>query len=333
MERKGIDISHWQGNIDWQAVKASGVEFAIIKAGGSDDGFYTDSNFETNYSNAKAVGMPIGAYYFVGKDFKSKEDGIADAKRFVDIIKDKSFEYPIYVDVEITRPEEKEGVTEATIEFCKYLQDKKYLYGIYGSDIGTFETRVNLNELDGIEIWVARYGGEPKYVPCYGMWQYSSSGQVLGIKGNVDMNLCYKDYPTIIKNGGFNNIAVAEEIEKVEVSQYKHNVGDYVTFNAIFATSLDNVELNPLYPGGKITSIKDGARNPYLINEGMGWVNDDVITEENTEKAYTVKQGDSLWTIAVRELGNGNRYIDIANRNNIANVNKIYPGQVLIIPK
>lgn len=68
MTRKGIDVSHWQGTIDWNKVKKAGIEFAIIKAGGSDAGFYTDSRWEANYKGAKAAGIPIGAYYFVGKD-------------------------------------------------------------------------------------------------------------------------------------------------------------------------------------------------------------------------------------------------------------------------
>ena len=68
MTRKGIDVSHWQGTIDWNKVKKAGIEFAIIKAGGSDAGFYTDSKWEANYKGAKAAGIPIGAYYFVGKD-------------------------------------------------------------------------------------------------------------------------------------------------------------------------------------------------------------------------------------------------------------------------
>ena len=68
MTRKGIDVSHWQGTIDWNKIKKAGIEFAIIKAGGSDAGFYTDSKWEANYKGAKAAGIPIGAYYFVGKE-------------------------------------------------------------------------------------------------------------------------------------------------------------------------------------------------------------------------------------------------------------------------
>ena len=87
MTRKGIDVSHWQGTIDWNKVKKAGIEFAIIKVGGSDAGFYTDSKWEANYKGAKAAGIPIGAYYFVGKDCVTASAGKADAERFLQILK------------------------------------------------------------------------------------------------------------------------------------------------------------------------------------------------------------------------------------------------------
>ena len=97
MTRKGIDVSHWQGTIDWNKVKKAGIEFAIIKAGGSDAGFYTDSKWEANYKGAKAAGIPIGAYYFVGKDCVTAAAGKADAERFLQILKGKQLEYPVYI--------------------------------------------------------------------------------------------------------------------------------------------------------------------------------------------------------------------------------------------
>ena len=100
MMNKGIDVSHWQGNIDWNKVKKAGIEFAIIKAGGSDAGFYTDSKWEANYKGAKAAGIPIGAYYFVGKDCVTAAAGKADAERFLKILKGKQLEYPVYMDNE-----------------------------------------------------------------------------------------------------------------------------------------------------------------------------------------------------------------------------------------
>lgn len=333
MEIKGIDVSHWQGDIDWELVKNSGVEFAIIKAGGSDDGFYTDSKFESNYAGAKAVGLPIGAYYFVGKDFVSSADGKADADRFIEILKGKSFEYPVYLDIESTNPKDKEGVTDAAISFCRQMENAGYFVGIYGSDIGTFRTRLDNERLVNWTKWVANYSHEPSYVTDYKMWQHSSNGNVSGIKANVDLNICYADYPTIIKAGGFNGFGGAEvEEPKVEnpVTTYKHNVGETVEFNEIFASCDSKEALKPLYTSGKITDIREG-RNPYLINEGMGWINDNSIVT-NTVKTYTVQTNDNLWKIAQEQLGNGARYTEIANLNEIKDSNLIYPGQVLKLP-
>ena len=89
MAVKGIDVSHWQGNIDWSKVKAAGISFAIIKAGGSDDGFYTDSKWEANYKGAKANGIAVGAYYFVGPKCVNAAAGKADAERFIQLLKGK----------------------------------------------------------------------------------------------------------------------------------------------------------------------------------------------------------------------------------------------------
>lgn len=202
--KNGIDVSRWQGQIDWSAVKNSGIEFAILKAGGSDSGFYTDPNFEKNYMNAKAVGMPVGAYYYVGSGCTSKADGIADANRFLDIIRGKTFEYPVYIDLEATSPNAKSGTTEACIGFCETMENAGYYCGIYASDVSGFNDRLILSKLDKFDKWVARYGSKPVVVKNYGIWQKSDSGEIGGIKGNVDLNEAYKDYPTVIKNAGLN---------------------------------------------------------------------------------------------------------------------------------
>lgn len=206
MEKKGIDVSHWQGDIDWNAVKSDGVEFAIIKAGGSDSGFYTDSKFRANYKAAKAAGINVGAYYFVGKYCKSYEDGVADAKRFIAIISGMQFEYPVYIDFEAPDASDKEGNAEACIGFCQTMEDNGYFAGIYASEISGFRDRLNDSELQSYSHWVARYGKKPSTIPekVFGIWQYSSKGSVAGISGNVDMDISYVDFPSIIKKAGLN---------------------------------------------------------------------------------------------------------------------------------
>lgn len=201
---KGIDVSHWQGSVDFKKVKAAGYDFVIIKAGGSDAGFYKDKKFETNYKKAKEAGLFVGAYYFVGKNCVSALDGEADAKRFLKILEDKSFEFPVYIDIETTPARLKKGATDAVISFCGTLELAGYYAGVYASDLGGFRDRLEAWRLVRFDKWVARYGSKPQFVTKYGMWQSSSKGRVPGINGNVDLDESYYDYPAIMARNGLN---------------------------------------------------------------------------------------------------------------------------------
>lgn len=200
----GIDVSHWQGVVDFDKVRRDGVDFAVIKAGGSDAGFYKDKKFERNYKNATEAGLYVGAYYFVGKNCTSYADGVADADRFLDLIKGKRFDMPVYIDIEQTPVYKRQGATDAVIGFCGRLESAGYYVGIYGSDIGGFKDRLVLSRLSAYDKWVARYGSKPKYVQKYGMYQYTSKGHVDGIKGYVDLDIAYYDYPSIIQRNHLN---------------------------------------------------------------------------------------------------------------------------------
>ena len=218
---KGIDVSHYQKKINWEQVKTGGIEFAIIKAGGSDDGFYTDHTFETNYTGAKAAGIPIGAYYIVGPLCITREDGIADAKRFIKMLEGKAFEFPVYIDLEVTSPKDKTG-----IGFCKTMEQAGYYCGIYASDVSGFADRLDISRLTAYDKWVARYGSKPQYVKPYGMWQYSSTGKVSGIAPDVDLDESFMDYPHIIKSNGLNGFSKPEPVPenpkcpKIDISIY-----------------------------------------------------------------------------------------------------------------
>lgn len=215
MIRRGIDVSKWQGNINWMAVKDDGIDFAIIKAGGSDAGFYKDSKFEQNYINAKTAGVKVGAYYFSGKLCKSYEDGAADAKRFIDILKGKQFEYPVYIDFESPNSTNKAGNTDACIGFCETMEKAGFFVGIYASEFSGFRERLDDSRLQNISHWVARYGDRPSTISedVFHIWQYSSEGSVAGIDGNVDMDISYVDFETVIKNNCLNGFNKEEEPE------------------------------------------------------------------------------------------------------------------------
>lgn len=207
MESRGIDVSHWQGNIDFNKVKASGIDFVILKAGGSDGKLnkrYRDKCFEQYYKDAKAAGLCVGAYYFVGKNCNNVEEGMQDAVHFEELLNGKQFDMPVYMDFEAPSSLTKSGNTQAAIVFCQYMESAGYFVGIYASDVSGFNDRLENSKLSMYNHWVARYGSSPKVVKSYGMWQYSSKGRVTGINGNVDLDIAYLDFPTIIKKKGFN---------------------------------------------------------------------------------------------------------------------------------
>lgn len=205
---KGIDVSVWQGFIDFDKVKLSGIDFVIIKAGGSDDDFYTDSCFEINYNKAKKAGLKIGCYYIVGSNFDTIEKGTKNAEYFAKIIKGKSFDYPIFLDLELTSPSQKYGATTASIAFCDYLINLGYYVGIYASSISGFKDRLDISRLNKYDKWIAQYStNKPTYPTDCKMWQYSSTGRIDGINCNVDMNISYYDYPSIIKKSNNSTIS------------------------------------------------------------------------------------------------------------------------------
>ena len=200
VKMKGIDVSHWNSTIDFNKVKADGYDFVIIKAGGSDAGFYQDSKFKSNYIAAKRAGLEVGAYYFVGKNFKGAENGRADAIRFHTLLYGNTFSMPVYVDIEATGTKDRAEATKAAIAFCNYMESQDYFVGIYASDVSGFKDRLEHDKLLKYSHWVARYDGNLTVCKEAHMRQTSSEGKVSGIKGNVDLDESYIDFPAMIKS-------------------------------------------------------------------------------------------------------------------------------------
>lgn len=201
----GIDVSHWQGQIDFDRVKKSGIKFVILKAGGSDKGFYEDRTFKRNYEAAKKAGIDVGAYYFVGRNFYGSEAGIADAKRFIKIIGGCQLEFPVFLDVETTQPNRKDEATEAAIAFCEEMETNGYFVGIYASDISGFREKLNHDRLISYAHWVADYNDPVKECKEHQLRQYSSKGYVDGVSNNpTDLDYSLVNYGEIMKAKGLN---------------------------------------------------------------------------------------------------------------------------------
>lgn len=202
----GIDVSKHQGSINWGHVKSAGIGFAILRAGYGREVSQKDVRFEEYYENCKAHGIPCGAYWYSYCD--SVEDAVREANACLEVIKGKQFEYPIYFDVEEKDQfrKGKQFCSEIVKAFCNTLEKAGYFAGLYMSrspltDYITPEVRKRY------ALWVAEYNEQCHYSGDYGMWQKASNGTVAGIAGNVDVDECYVDYPSIIKKAGLNGFS------------------------------------------------------------------------------------------------------------------------------
>ena len=211
-EYKGIDVSRYQGTIDWAKVKADGIQFAILRCGTGYNGSTKDSKFETNYANAKKVGMPIGAYiYSYAKTVAQAEK---EAEKVLEWIKGKSFEYPIVFDIEDKCQANlgKAMISNIIRAFCEKIECAGYYAMVYANK-DWLENRIDDDCKTKYDIWLAQWTSKPSYKGEFGVWQYSSKGSVKGISGNVDMNMSYKNYPNIMKNNGINGFAKPTKTE------------------------------------------------------------------------------------------------------------------------
>lgn len=194
---KGIDVSHHQEAIQWTNAKAAGIEFAMIKV--TEGVGYTDPNFKDYASGASAAGLHIGAYHFLRAGDAQKQAG-----EFLTAIKPYKWDYPLACDVEHAEllQLKKANLTDMVIAFCEVIKHAGYYPMIY-SNLDWCKNYLDMNRLKAYDLWFARYNE----VPGYGgvsIWQHSNTGQIAGISGNVDLDLSYKDYPAIIKAGGYN---------------------------------------------------------------------------------------------------------------------------------
>ena len=200
---KCIDVSQWQGNIDFAKVKASGINNVVIRAGYGKYISQKDPYFEKNYKNAKAAGMNVGVYWYSYAE--SIDEVLKEAETCLEVIKGKKFELPIYFDLE----EQKQFAKGSAFcnglvnNFCKTLERTGYFAGLYISR-SPLQNYISSEVASRFALWIAEYNSKCNYSGEYGMWQYSSTGKVPGINGNVDMNEMYIDYPKVIKAKGLN---------------------------------------------------------------------------------------------------------------------------------
>ena len=191
----GIDVSKWNGSIDWNAVKNSGVSYAIIRCGyrGSTNGsLVEDPKFRANIKGATGAGLKVGVYFF--SQAVNQVEAVEEASMVLGLIDDYNLSYPVFLDVEPSGGRgdkiDKDTRTAVCKAFCETIQNAGYKAGVY-SNKTWLESKINVSALSKYKIWLAQYAAKPTYTGRYDIWQYTAKGHVNGISGDVDMNISY----------------------------------------------------------------------------------------------------------------------------------------------
>ncbi len=200
----GIDVSVHQGYIDWEEVRAAGYEFAMIRC--ANRGYVTglvveDANFKQNIENAIDAGMKVGVYIF--SQALTTDEALEEAEFVIDLLDGYDIDYPVAFDWEVvndpdgdtarTKYIDPQQLTDNFLVFAKRLEIEGYTPVIYANK-KTAVWKYDLSRVADYDIWFAGYDDTPTLFYDCSMWQYSSKGQVPGIDGSVDLNLCFKDY-------------------------------------------------------------------------------------------------------------------------------------------
>ena len=317
MDKKfGIDVSKWQGEFNFAKAKSEGVEFVILRGAYST---IKDTKFESYYKTCKELNLPVGVYHY--SMAKSVPEARAEANFLINnVLKEKQFEYPIYMDVEdkVQSALGKDLLTDIVIAFCDTLEKAGYYVGIYSS-ASFFGTYMHESKLERFDKWIAQWSKSCTYKGNYGMWQFG--GETNNLRSTIiadvvcDQDYCYKDYPSIIKSAGLNGFSKSE------------------------GTNTPLPEIKPLKSVLEVAQeVIDGKwgngeeRKNRLSDAGYDY--ESVQAEVNKllktkkEVIYTVKKGDTLTYIANKF---GTSVDALVKKNGIKNKNLICIGQKIKI--
>lgn len=325
MSIHGIDVSQHQGSIDWRKVKASGIQFAMLRAGyGAST---VDGEFERNARGCMEAGIPFGVYWF--SYAYTPEMARREAEKCISVIREYKVQYPVCYDFEYdsVRYARRNGArvtrtlaTRLVEAFCGRVEELGY-FAMYYSNLDYLE-RMFAPELRGkYALWYARYASAPGETGI-GMWQYRDNGRVDGIRGNVDMDIAYKDFARVISGEGLNHLKRPESTpdsatpEPNDVIRYVVKKGD--TLSAI--AKQHGVTLQRLISYNHIT-------DPDRIYPGEVI---DIPHGENVSamRFYTVKPGDTLSGIAKKHQTTVKK---LQQLNKIKDPDQVYPGQIIQI--
>lgn len=272
LQEFGIDVSQYQGKIDWDKVKTEGIQFAILRIGYTNNStskrHYKDTKFDYNYEECKRLGIKVGIYYRSAAI--SYEEGRYDAQLVLDWMKGKSLEIGIFTDIEdkfFNENDSKSQITDGAKGFCDLLRANNWIAGVY-SNVNFLKERVDMSQLEDYELWCASWSTvKPTVIrEEYGIWQFGGERNPIrdnhldGITANVvDMDYLYQDYLSIAKEKGLNGYP------REEVSQ---------------DITLDSV----------IENIETSQENVYVPNIETDTVEDEIIIEEEVIETDAVEK-------------------------------------------
>lgn len=197
-DKKGIDVSEYQGTINWNKVKDSGVDFAMLRVvKGLTGSMKTDAQFERNYRNARNAGINVGVYRYTYA--KNPDQARKEAYKVLEVLDGRELDYPVVLDIEdsglITNVSSDSRRSDIVLAFQEVIEDAGYDFAMYAS-LSWIKDYLDMDKLDDVDLWLARwrslskgpgYSGKGNLV----MWQYTDSGSVPGISGNVDLDISY----------------------------------------------------------------------------------------------------------------------------------------------
>lgn len=205
----GIDVSRYQGAIDWKRVKASGVDFVLLRSSIGDGSTVVsgeDIRFAVNVVEAKRAGLMVGAYHYLWAE--TVEEARREAKFFIKTISPYTLDFPAVLDFE--EPSQQDNLTNAQRTaiakvFLEEVENAGYYPMLY-TNKNWAENYLDMERLSKYEVWLAEWHPKPSYRGDFGIWQYTAYGYVSGIEGDVDLDVCYKNYRKIILDGGYNHL-------------------------------------------------------------------------------------------------------------------------------
>lgn len=326
MKEKLIDVSTWNGNIDWNKVYKSGVRYAMIRSSfGVENPNQIDNKFVRNIENAIKAGVKCGIYHY------SYAKSAAEAKKEADFclktIKNYEIDLPVAFDIEDSSQTNlgKDALTSIVIAFCDRIKSAGYRPMLYCNPNWLCNYLHKDKLINKYDIWLANWGVSAPSYNC-AIWQYSENGGVPGISGSVDMNWIYKDY-TSTKPATTKPVTKPSNVKKTDYSvkvtaQAGLNVrkGAGTNYNIITALKC-----------GTVVSVSKVSGNWGYVGKYGGWICLDYTAKVGTTSTvksdkvyYTVKSGDTLSYIAYRY----NTTVDkLVSLNNIKNRDLIYVGQ------